>query len=184
MSTPASAPQQSPAAPRQGPAGPRRAGRPDDGLRVSDADRGEVADRLAKHYSDGRLDQAEFDDRLDRAMRAKTRADLTGLLSDLPEGPPPPDDPRFPRSQRRQQRQLLKVQLERERLLLKHERQEHRRQERALRWRAMHQLPAIIAVIVVIVITGRIVRDIYSIWLVIAVLGFLWLRHAQGTRRG
>ena len=29
-------------------------------LRVSDAERAEVADRLSKHYADGRLDQAEF----------------------------------------------------------------------------------------------------------------------------
>jgi|CZKW01.1.fsa_nt_gi hypothetical protein len=52
--------------------------------RVSDAERGEVADRLSKHYSDGRLDQAEFDERLDQAMKAKTQADLAGLFADLP----------------------------------------------------------------------------------------------------
>ena len=54
------------------------------GLRISDADRTEVADRLSKHYGDGRLDQAEFNERLDRAMNAKTQADLDGLLADLP----------------------------------------------------------------------------------------------------
>ena len=53
-------------------------------LRVSDAERAEVADRLSKHYSDGRLDQAEFNERLDRAMKAKTQADLAGLFTDLP----------------------------------------------------------------------------------------------------
>jgi hypothetical protein len=53
-------------------------------MRVSDAERADVADRLSKHYGDGRLDQAEFNERLDRAMKAKTRADLTGLFSDLP----------------------------------------------------------------------------------------------------
>jgi hypothetical protein len=56
------------------------------GMRVSDAERGEVADRLSKHYGDGRLDQAEFNERLDQAMRAKTRQDLNGLFTDLPEG--------------------------------------------------------------------------------------------------
>ena len=55
-------------------------------MRVSDAERGEVADRLSKHYGDGRLDQAEFNERLDQAMRAKTRHDLDGLFTDLPEG--------------------------------------------------------------------------------------------------
>ena len=58
-------------------------------MRISDADRAEVADRLSKHYSDGRLDQAEFNERLDRAMNAKTRADLNGLFADLP----PTDEP-------------------------------------------------------------------------------------------
>lgn len=57
----------------------------DQHLRVSDAERQTVADRLGQHYADGRLDQAEFDDRVGRAMNAKTRADLSGLFSDLPE---------------------------------------------------------------------------------------------------
>ena len=53
-------------------------------LRVSDAERTEVADRLAEHYAEGRLDQAEFNERAEQAMRAKTRSDLSGLLIDLP----------------------------------------------------------------------------------------------------
>jgi Domain of unknown function (DUF1707) len=57
----------------------------DQHLRVSDAERQAVADRLGQHYAEGRLDQAEFDDRVGRAMGAKTRADLSGLFSDLPE---------------------------------------------------------------------------------------------------
>ena len=64
----------------------------DQNLRVSDAERQAVTDRLATHYADGRLDQAEFDERAGRAMSAKTRGDLTGLLDDLPEpgtGPGP-----------------------------------------------------------------------------------------------
>lgn len=58
-------------------------------LRVSDAERAAVADRLARHYGDGRLDQAELDDRLGRAMSARTRADLDALLADLPDAGPP-----------------------------------------------------------------------------------------------
>lgn len=61
-------------------------GQPD--LRVSDAERSEVADRLAEHYGDGRLDEPEFNDRVDQAMRAKTRSDLAGLFDDLPDGEP------------------------------------------------------------------------------------------------
>lgn len=57
---------------------------PDLNMRVSDADRAEVADRLARHFGDGRLDQAEFDERVTRAMAAKTVGDLQGLFDDLP----------------------------------------------------------------------------------------------------
>jgi GntR family transcriptional regulator len=57
----------------------------DQHLRVSDAEREAVCGRLAEHFAAGRLDQAEFDDRVGRAMNAKTRADLRGLFADLPE---------------------------------------------------------------------------------------------------
>jgi hypothetical protein len=57
----------------------------DQHIRVSDAERSAVADLLGQHYADGRLDQAEFDDRVGRTMAAKTRGDLTGLFDDLPE---------------------------------------------------------------------------------------------------
>lgn len=56
-----------------------------DHLRVSDAERQAVADRLAQHYGEGRLDQVELDERIGRAMGAKTRADLNGLFDDLPD---------------------------------------------------------------------------------------------------
>jgi hypothetical protein len=53
-------------------------------LRISDAERADVADLLSRHYEDGRLDQAEFDQRLDQAMKARTCKDLSGLFADLP----------------------------------------------------------------------------------------------------
>jgi Flp pilus assembly protein TadB len=56
----------------------------DPDLRVSDAERSEVADRLGRHYSDGRLNQEEFNERVERAMSAKTQSDLAGLFDDLP----------------------------------------------------------------------------------------------------
>jgi hypothetical protein len=58
---------------------------PDQHLRVSDAERTQVTDRLAAHFADGRLDQAEFDQRAGQAMNARTRADLAGLLDDFPD---------------------------------------------------------------------------------------------------
>jgi Domain of unknown function (DUF1707) len=57
----------------------------DASMRVSDAERAEVADQLAQHYGDGRLDQADLDERLSRAMSAKTQADLIGITDDLPD---------------------------------------------------------------------------------------------------
>ena len=57
----------------------------DQHIRVSDAERNAVTERLAAHYGDGRLDQAEFDERVSRAMTAKTRGDLDGLFDDLPD---------------------------------------------------------------------------------------------------
>jgi hypothetical protein len=72
----------------------------DQHLRVSDAERQAVTDRLAEHFTSGRLDQAEFDERVGRAMSAKTRADLNGLFDDLPEtGAPAATD--HPRRRRR-----------------------------------------------------------------------------------
>src|SRR5271170_1057179 len=83
----------------------------DQQLRVSDAEREAAAGRLAEHFAAGRLDQAEFDDRVRRALNAKTRADMRGLFADLsetgvPAGPelprggagPPEDGPRGPGS--------------------------------------------------------------------------------------
>ena len=67
------------------PWGGRRASQAYPNMRVSHAERTEVADRLSKHYGDGRLDEEEFNERLDRAMKAKTQSDLDGLFDDLPE---------------------------------------------------------------------------------------------------
>ena len=80
----------------------------DQHLRVSDAERQAVADQLAEHFSAGRLDQAEFDERVGRAMNAKTRADLAGLFDDLPEtGAPAVHEP----SRRRHRHPVLLVAL-------------------------------------------------------------------------
>jgi phage shock protein PspC (stress-responsive transcriptional regulator) len=60
----------------------------DQHIRVSDAERNSVAEQLGVHYADGRLDQAEFDERISRTMSAKTRGDLAGLFDDLPDPGP------------------------------------------------------------------------------------------------
>jgi Domain of unknown function (DUF1707) len=77
----------------------RRSTPPGSDMRASDAERNEVADKLSHHFSEGRLDAAEFKERLDRAMGAKTRGDLHGLFDDLPTvRPTPPPEVRRRRS--------------------------------------------------------------------------------------
>jgi Domain of unknown function (DUF1707) len=65
-----------------------RYGHTDQHIRVSDAERAEMADRLAAHFGEGRLNQAEFDERVAQAMNATTRGDLNGLFDDLAEPEP------------------------------------------------------------------------------------------------
>jgi hypothetical protein len=175
MSTPASSPQ---------PTGPalRRAVWPGSHMRIGDAERSAIADRLAKHFSDGRLDEAEFNDRLDRAMRAKTMADLTGLLSDLPDAEAV--QPELPAGGPRHERKMRKVQLERERLRLKHERRLHRRAERQRRAYAMRWVPAFVVVGIVAVIVVHTLTHSIGAWLVIGLIAYLWLRRDNSTYRG
>ena len=53
-------------------------------MRVSDADRAQVADRLARAHGEGRLTLAEYDERVRAAHGAVVRDDLAPLLTDLP----------------------------------------------------------------------------------------------------
>lgn len=61
----------------------RLAGR-DPNIRAADADREQVAERLRKSHAEGRLDLAEFQQRLERCYEAKTYGDLGELVRDLP----------------------------------------------------------------------------------------------------
>jgi uncharacterized Tic20 family protein len=56
-------------------------------MRVSDAEREPVVDRLQQAYADGKLDEPELDIRLHLTMTSKTRADLDAVVSDLGPGP-------------------------------------------------------------------------------------------------
>jgi len=67
---------------------------------VSDAERDAVVTELGEHFGQGRLDQTEFDERVTKALSARTRRDLGGLLADLPqareESSPPQPGMRLP----------------------------------------------------------------------------------------
>ena len=136
-------------------------------LRVSDAERADVADRLSKHYGDGRLDQAEFNERLDRAMSATTRSDLSGLLADLPGTEPPPETgrPGRPRPPR---------------------------EPRPPRGPWPHgghggywprRVLAAALVLVIAVVAGHVLVRLYVPWLLIGVLAILWFRYGPWHRR-
>jgi Domain of unknown function (DUF1707) len=53
-------------------------------LRAGDADRERVAERLRTSHAEGRLDMAEFQQRLESCYEAKTLGELAGLVRDLP----------------------------------------------------------------------------------------------------
>lgn len=81
------------------PMGRRDMPAPDATLRASDDERNAMADKLSRHYAEGRLDEVEFKNRLDTAMSATTRGDLNGLFDDLPRLPSEPAPP-VPRHRR------------------------------------------------------------------------------------
>jgi len=53
-------------------------------LRASDADREAVADRLRNAAADGRLLAHELEERVARALRARTYGELDSVVADLP----------------------------------------------------------------------------------------------------
>lgn len=56
--------------------------------RASDRERDVVVQRVQDAFAEGRLDDAEFDERTRAALTARTHADLDALLADLPAAPP------------------------------------------------------------------------------------------------
>lgn len=58
--------------------------------RIGDAERDAAIGNLREHLSQGRLDTSEFDDRMGKALEAKTSDDLIPLFFDLPEPRPGP----------------------------------------------------------------------------------------------
>ena len=61
-----------------------------DTLRLSTAEREQASARLAEHFAEGRLDNDEYAERLDRIWAARTRGELRPVFRDLPGGTQPP----------------------------------------------------------------------------------------------
>jgi hypothetical protein len=75
-------------------------------LRVSDADREQICARLREAYAEGRLTAEEFHQRTDRALAARTGADLAPLTADLPAPVPAPLPANRGGARRRELRQI------------------------------------------------------------------------------
>lgn len=66
-------------------------------MRPGHADRDKVIDRLQEAFADGRLADEEYDERLQRALSAKTFGELAALTRDIPgDRLPQPMSGRFP----------------------------------------------------------------------------------------
>ena len=62
-------------------------------MRASDSDRDAVVSDLSEHLQAGRLMSGEFDERMGRALAARTWGELRDLLADLPATRPAPQAP-------------------------------------------------------------------------------------------
>jgi hypothetical protein len=147
------------------------------GMRVSDAERSEVADRLSQHFGDGRLDQEEFDKRLSQAMGATTQSDLHGLFADLPEDAPEAGSAgtgpasagsAAPGSARTGSATTGPAGGEPPRSSGRPRRRQH--------------LLAIVLIVVIAIAAGHALAQVAP-WLLIAALAFLWLRHGPLPHR-
>jgi hypothetical protein len=56
-------------------------------LRIGNSERDRATAELARHYTEGRLDHDEYNERLDAVWTARTQDDLRALFSDLPRPP-------------------------------------------------------------------------------------------------
>ena len=119
----------------------RRASWPGADMRVGDVERAEIADHLARHLQR----RAARRGRVQRAARPGHARQNDGRPIRAAVRPARRASRRRQEGGRRHQRKMLKVQLERERLALKHDQRTHRRAERELRWRTLRWVPLLIA---------------------------------------
>ncbi len=80
---------------------------PPAGMKAADSDRDAVVSDLSEHFQAGRLTAEEFDERMGRALAARTWGELRNLLADLPVTRPGSQAPRPRRSPERSVRAPL-----------------------------------------------------------------------------
>ncbi len=71
------------------------------GPRASDAERDQAVDQLRERFAEGRISQNTFLYRMDAALQAKERSELSELLRDLPNAAPGQSDVPHPAKRRR-----------------------------------------------------------------------------------
>jgi hypothetical protein len=69
-----------------------------DEMKASDSDRDAVVSELSEQFQAGRLTAGEFDERMGRALAARTWGELSDLLADLPATGSAPQAPSSGRS--------------------------------------------------------------------------------------
>lgn len=57
-------------------------------IRIGNSERSQALEALGEHFTIGRLDQTEYEERVSAAAAAKTRTELSELFTDLPEPTP------------------------------------------------------------------------------------------------
>lgn len=62
----------------------------DDNMRIGDSEREAAVTELQNHHAAGRLSTEEFNDRMGKALEAKTGSELSALFYDLPGSGPSP----------------------------------------------------------------------------------------------
>jgi Domain of unknown function (DUF1707) len=65
-------------------------------VRASDSERDQLVALLQGHFADGRLTQAELEERVGAALVARTRGQLDALTADLPDAETRPARPAWP----------------------------------------------------------------------------------------
>lgn len=119
--------------------------------RIGDADRDAGVAALQEHYSAGRLNSTELDERLFRCMAATTVGELAAIFDDLPGGIPSPSGEIAQREQRLPQERAAKPTTSIE--------------ARVLNYLARHKTVSITVVWVVFLVMAQVLFDWFYVYM-------------------